>query len=169
MEAARIIGKEPFFFPQTLLIDKGAQQGIQKDYPVLALCRDRLGLVGRIIDVYPDTSQVLLIHDPRSELSALIQRTREDGVVRGKGNELEMVYLRPQADIKPGDRVITSGFGEVFPRGLDIGCVVRVSSGPYKLQKEAALKPVIFPKTIEEVLVLMRETSPLPPRERKRQ
>ena len=111
--------------------------------------------MGRVIDVYSDSAHVMLITDPRSEISAITQRTRYDGVIRGAGTGfLDMVYLSPKADITAGDVVITSGFGTIFPVGLQIGEVISVSSGKFEFQKKALIEPVISIKKKEEILVM---------------
>ena len=89
------------------------------------------GLVGRVVTVGGSYAKVQLITDVAASVGAMVLRTRRQGVVRGssQGEGLELDYVPRQADVKPGDRVLTAGIDGVYPRGIPIGTVVKVESG----------------------------------------
>lgn len=148
---AKVIGREPTNWYRIVTIDKGRSEGIQKGMPVITA----EGIVGYISEVARNASQVRLILDGAASVGGLVQRSRENGVVRGRGTDLcEMVYLSPHADIEEGDLIISSGLGGRYPSGLRIGRVVSVKRESY-LQKAELLPAVDFSR-LEEVLVLKR-------------
>lgn len=148
---AKVIGREPTNWYRIVTIDKGRNEGIQKGMPVITA----EGIVGYISEVAGNASRVRLILDGAASVGGLVQRSRENGVVRGRGTGLcEMVYLSPRADIKEGDLIISSGLGGRYPSGLRIGKVVSVKRESY-LQKAEVLPAVDFSR-LEEVLVLKK-------------
>ena len=105
---AKVVGREPTNWYRIVTIDKGRNEGVQKGMPVITA----EGIVGWISEVAEDVSHVKLILDGTASVGALVQRSRENGVVRGNGTNLcEMVYLPPRADIKKDDLIISSGLG----------------------------------------------------------
>ncbi|NOX96526.1 MAG: rod shape-determining protein MreC [Nitrospirae bacterium] len=148
---AKVIGREPTNWYRIVTIDKGKKEGIQKGMPVITA----EGIVGYIDETGRNTSQVRLILDRSASVGGLIQRSRENGVVRGRGTALcEMVYLSPEADIKKGDLVISSGLGGRYPSSLRIGKIVSIKKESF-LQKAEVLPSVDFSR-LEEVLVLKK-------------
>ena len=89
------------------------------------------GLVGRVFTVAGPYAKVQLITDRAAGVGGMILRTRRQGVVRGggRGSGLELDYVPLQADVRPGDRVLTAGIDGVYPRGIPIGTVVSVEPG----------------------------------------
>jgi rod shape-determining protein MreC len=153
--SAEVIGHDPSNLLQYLIIDRGSKDGIQLGMPVLAA----EGLVGRISEVSIDSAKVMLITDPSSSVSALIQRSRATGSVQGyPGDELVMRYI-PQGDtVTPGDIVITSGLGGNFPKRLVIGQVVSVTNRDVEMFQEARLVPAVNLRDLETVMVLLSFT-----------
>ena len=148
---AKVIGREPTNWYQMVTIDKGKREGIQKGMPVITA----EGIVGYISEVARNASRVRLILDGAASVGGLVQRSRESGVVKGRGDSLcEMIYLFPRADIKKGDLIISSGLGGKYPSGLRIGKVVSLKREGY-LQKAEVLPAVDFSR-LEEVLVLKK-------------
>ena len=136
---------------QTITIDKGAADGVEKEMSVIT----PLGVVGRVIDVNPGTSRVLLSTDIRSNIEAVVQRTRVKGVVEGNGTGgLVLKYVRELDDVKIGDMIITSGFSGLFPRGIVIGEVSRIEKGVDNFFNYIEVRPGVDLKTLEEVLVV---------------
>ncbi|HVG10242.1 MAG TPA: rod shape-determining protein MreC [Thermoanaerobaculia bacterium] len=112
---------------RTLVIYTGDRPA-RPNQPVLSSS----GLVGRVVTVAGPYSKVQLITDRAASVGAMLLRTRRQGVVRGSGlgqGGLELDYVPRQADVKPGDRVLTAGIDGVYPRGIPIGTVVKVESG----------------------------------------
>jgi len=160
--SARVIGWTPSLFSSALLIDKGKNQGVEKDAPVLTWKEagnssdSGMALVGRISESTPDMSKVLLITDSNSELAAMVQRSREEGVIAGAGNRfLLLKYLSPTADVEVGDLIITSGMGRIFPAGLAIGSVEEVLAGVGGLEKRARVVPRLNMNQLEDVQIIL--------------
>lgn len=150
--AARVIGREPERWFSTLLVDRGSRDGVRRNAPVATA----EGVIGRVIEVTPTAARVLLIADSRSALSVLVQRSREPGVVEGRGGAvLHLKYLLRTADVAAGDLVVTSGLGGVFPRGLIVGRILTVIRESGGLQQEAEVEPAASLARLEEVVILI--------------
>lgn len=148
---AEIVGIDPSQWAEAVMINKGGQHKIHKDAVVVT----HRGLAGRTIEISPHYAKVLLLTDRRSAVDALVQRTRTRGIVVGKSRRLcEMRYVDFHADIRVGDTVISSGLGEVYPKGLLIGTVTSVRQKSYELFKDVEIKPAVDLTKLEEVLVL---------------
>jgi rod shape-determining protein MreC len=159
--SARVIGWSPSLFSSALLIDKGINQGIKKDAPVVAWQEagnpldNGMAVVGRIIESNPDMSKVLLITDSNSELAVMVQRSREKGVIAGTGDRFLLLrYLSPTADLEVGDLIITSGMGRMFPPGLAIGSVEEVLTGVGGLEKRARVVSRLNMNRLEDVQII---------------
>ncbi|MFH0913581.1 MAG: rod shape-determining protein MreC [Candidatus Omnitrophota bacterium] len=150
--AARIIGRSADNWSSQVLIDKGSSQGIRRGLVAITY----LGLVGRIIETTGSTSKLMLLNDPNFAVSAIVQRSRQEGLVSGTlGNSLIMKYLPKGADIQASDIVITSGLTESYPKGLLIGSVVNIGDEFSGLSRYAMIKPAVDISSIEEVLIII--------------
>ena len=110
------------------------------------------GLIGKITAVTRTEARVLLLTDPNCKASALVQSSREPGVVAG----IEMTYVDRRAKINPGEAVITSGLGGVFPKGIFIGTVIKGRLDPQTgLYQTLELKPAVDYRRLEEVVVIL--------------
>jgi len=146
---AEVIGASPGENSNTVLIDKGADAGFATDLPVVTPA----GVAGKIIAVYPQSAQVLLITDPSSGAGSLVQNNRVQGILKGAGRGLcQLDYVMNQDPVSPGDVVVTSGLDQIFPKGLPLGTVVRVGEG--NLYKQIVVKPAVALDRLEEVLVV---------------
>jgi len=149
--AAQVIARSADSWVSLIIINKGTRQGIRKGYVVITFA----GLAGRVIEVSDLTSKVMLINDPHLGVSAIIERTRQEGLVSGTlGNTLIMRYLPKDADIQPGDKIITSGLTEMYPKGLAVGTVVSFGDEFSGLSRYAIVKPEVALGAIEDVLVV---------------
>jgi len=153
--AAEVIAEDASSWFRTVVIDKGRDDGISEGMPVVV----PEGVVGRVIRVAAGEARVLLITDASSAAAALVQRTRTRGVCRGEGDSLNLDFALRQADIEVGDKVITSGMGGVFPKGLAIGEVTDVERGDFGLFQNVKVRPVADFSRLEEVLVLLGEST----------
>lgn len=148
---ARIIGKDATNWFRTVLIDRGSGDGIERNTPVIT----PQGVVGRVVEVAPIVARVQIVTDPVSSVSASVQRTRVVGIATGDGGPtLRLRYLPLMADVAVGDRVITSGMGGVFPRGIPLGTVSAVDRRSGALFQEAVLEPAVDLSRVEEVVLL---------------
>ena len=147
--AAQVIGSSGSEQSRIVYIDKGSNQGIKRDMPVIS----GDGVVGKVILVFGDTSQVLLINDQSSGVGAILEPSRLQGILKGKpSGELVLDKIMSDEDVKPGEKVLTSGGDQIFPKGLPIGSVTRVSTGGQFLQ--VTLRPAAALNHLEEVLVI---------------
>lgn len=111
------------------------------------------GLVGQVIGAGKNTAQVLLITDPESRVGVMIQRSRAQGVFQGRPDGTGWIeYLERDADVEPGDQVITSGLGGVFPKGVRVGTVESVRTHPSGLFRIAGVDPAVEFSRLEEVV-----------------
>ncbi len=148
---AEVVGVDPSQWAEAITINKGKRHQIHKDAVVVT----HQGLAGRTIEISPRYATVLLLTDRRSAVDALVQRTRARGIVVGKSRRLcEMRYVDFHADIQIGDTIISSGLGEVYPKGLLIGTVISVRRKPHELFQEVEIKPAVDLTKLEEVLIL---------------
>ena len=135
---AKVIGKEKNIFSKTILIDKGSTQNIKANMIVV----NSQGLVGRIDQTHPFTSRVLLITDPRSPVHVKVQRTRTQGVFSMINATKGIVeFVSKDSDILPGDLLITSGLGEIFPKGIHVGYVME--SKNHSSFKKLVVEPAV--------------------------
>ncbi len=149
---ARVIGRSADNWSSSLIIDKGEASGIRRGFVVIS----HLGLAGRIWETAKYTSKVLLINDPNFGVSAISQRSRQEGLVCGTlGNSLVMKYLPVDSDIAVGDEIITSGLTEMYPKGLAIGKVIKVGKEFSGLSCYAIIKPAVNLSDLEEALVII--------------
>ena len=154
--AAQVVGLDPTGWFQSVVIDKGTTSGIKRNMPVV----NASGVVGRIVSVSPNYAKVLLIIDQNSAVDCLVQRSRDRGMVRGQSALIcQLNYMVKSGDVKEGDVVITSGLGQVFPKGLPIGTISNVKEGEGTLFKEIEVTPAVDFSKLEEVLVMLRASS----------
>jgi rod shape-determining protein MreC len=148
---ASVIGRDPSNFLRYLIIDAGQVQGVKKDMPVIV----PRGLVGRVQSVGSNWAKVLLITDPRSSVSAVIQTGRAAGQVQGLvSGDLTMKYISQEESVSEGEIVLTSGLGGNFPKGLVIGQVVAVQQRDSDMFQQATVRPTVDFDRLEMVLVI---------------
>lgn len=149
--AAHILRPSVDSWNQTITIDKGSNDGIAVGMPVMS----PNGLIGQIESVSLYTAQVRLITDQNSGVAVFLQSNRTEGVLEGSlSGLLYLNYISLDVKIVPGDVVITSGAGGVYPKGIVIGEVTSVTSQPSDVFQTIVVKPVARVQTYEEVLVL---------------
>ena len=142
-------GASPDF--RTITIDKGTTDGLRPDMAVLA----PQGVVGRIIMPSARAAKVQLLIDRNAAAAALVERSRAQGIVEGIGTErLNLNYVSGTADLKVGDRVVTSGIEGIYPKGFVIGQIesIQRSAGEYSA---VAIRPAVEFSSLEAVLVVM--------------
>jgi rod shape-determining protein MreC len=150
---AQLVAFDPSGWFQTILIDKGRNDGVVRDMAVVSA----EGLVGRVIGVSNHHAKVLLIIDGNSAVDAYIQRSRARGVLVGLGRELCLLkYVQRNEDVQVGDKVISSGMGGVFPKGLLVGTVQEVVRGSSGLFQRVEVEPAVNFSRLEEVMVVIQ-------------
>jgi rod shape-determining protein MreC len=152
MLAARVIGASPSASGRIAFLDRGSRDGVELNMGVITPD----GIVGKILAVYPDTSQVLLISDKESGVGALLADSRTQGPVRGTGDPLlGMEYVTKEVKVGPGEAVLTSGQDRIFPKDLPVGTIVQVRPDPRGPFHQILVQPAAHLDRLEEVLVLL--------------
>ena len=155
--ASRVIARDINGWWQMARLNKGSKDGIATDMPVIAA----EGLVGRIIGVSARTSDILFPVDPSCKISARLSRLDAFGIVRGKGVSLRgdaqcrMDFILKEHDIIPGDEVMTSGLGGVYPAGLVIGYVEHAYLDRSGLYQYADIVPAVDLRSLNMVLIVV--------------
>jgi rod shape-determining protein MreC len=151
---ASIIANSASSWFKSCLLDKGSADGVRKGMAVVT----PLGVVGQVVAVTPRTAKVLLLTDANSGVDALVQRTRARGIVSGSlDNGTVLKYVKRSEDVQEGDRLITAGTDGVFPKGMMVGTVIRVSQQQLGLFQSIELLPAVQAARLEEVLVVAVE------------
>lgn len=153
MLAARVIGQDVSGDFRGLKIDKGRQDGIQIGMGVI----HSGGVVGRIQRVSETFSEVLTVTDPASNIDVIVQRSRARGIVSGSTDSLfcKLRYMDRLEDITQDDVIITTQFGNIFPRGILVGHVTEIESTSNGILLDISLKTAIDTHRLEEVLVVI--------------
>ena len=152
LTVAGVVGHDPSNLSSIIIIDKGKRQGIVGGCAVIT----NGGLVGRVVQAGSQTSKVLLINDINSGVAALIQRSRQKGLVSGTlARGVTLQYLLPDADIQISDLVITSGLSGLYPKGILIGKVIKIQEEVSRGEIFAVIQPSANLTKLEEVLVVL--------------
>jgi rod shape-determining protein MreC len=156
---AQVIGASADPSSHTLFIDRGERDHLRRNLAVITAD----GIAGKIVEVFPNTAQVLLINDKDSGVGALLSDTRTHGIVKGSGDpEPHLDYVVNDEKVHPGEVILTSGDDRIFPKGLLVGTVTDSSpSNPFQsihIQAAARLD------RLEDVIVLLsqQELTPKP-------
>jgi len=149
--AARVIGREQAALSRTVMINKGSSDGLKNGMPVIA----PPGLIGRLVDVSLNVSRVLLFIDENSNIDAIVQRNRTQGIISGAGSGgMILKYISKTQDVKEGDVIVSSGMGGVFPKGWLIGQVIYVDRQDASLFLKIKVAPYVDFSKLEELLIL---------------
>jgi len=150
MISARVIGGSADSASQTIYLDRGERDGIRRNMGVITPD----GVVGKVIESYKDTAQVLLLTDKDSGVGAMLVESRLQGPVGGTGEPLLIMKYIPNDDnVNSGERVVTSGMDRIFPRDLPVGTIAEIKPGiPFK---QLRVKPAASLERLEEVFVLL--------------
>ena len=158
--AAQVYGSGGSVGSHVFYIDKGSDDGIKRDMAVIT----PLGIVGKVRDAFPHSSQVLAINDQTSGAGVILTTTRIRGILRGNvSGQLEVVGILADERIKPGEKVLTAGGDLVFPRGLPVGEVTKIVRDPERDGfVDVILKPAAHLNRLDEVLVITSMESRFP-------
>ena len=159
--AAQAIGSSGTDQSRVFYIDKGKDEGIDRDMAVITPD----GIVGKVRDVFPHSAQVLAINDQSSGAGVILETTRIRGILRGNGAGQPQIedVIRDQR-IKAGDNVLTAGGDQIFPRGLPVGVVDKVLNDPERDGfVEVVVKPAAHLDQLDEVLVVTSTEPRFPP------
>jgi len=147
---ARVIAYDPSLWSRCALIDQGKAQGVKNGLAVLA----PEGIVGRVVETYPQYAKVMLIVDRKSGADAMVQRSRVRGILQGKGgNRCSLDFVPKNADVQVEDLVLASSLGGIYPKGLVFGKVSQANKKNPGVFQEIEVTPTVDLSTLEEVLV----------------
>ncbi len=149
---AQVIGSSGSEQSRSVYIDKGEKSGIKPDMAVITAD----GIVGKVLRVYRSTALVLLINDQSSGVGAILEKSRLQGILRGTpAGEVALEKVMSDEAVVPGEPVLTSGGDRIFPKGLVVGRVAKVSPGR-DLFLDIRVKPAANLGKLEEVLVVTK-------------
>lgn len=150
MLAAQVIGASADPTSHTLFVNRGEHDHVRRNLAVITPD----GVVGKIVEVFPSASQVLLINDKEGAVGALFFDSRTQGIVKGTGDpEPHMDYVSNDEKVQPGEEIVTSGMDRIFPKGFPIGVVETAAPGnPFQNIK---VKPKVRLDRLEDVLILL--------------
>ncbi|MBN2395720.1 MAG: rod shape-determining protein MreC [Candidatus Atribacteria bacterium] len=154
MIGAQVVGREPNQWFHSVMIDKGDIHQVEVDMGVATYN----GFVGKVIQVNHHTSKVLLLVDQGCSVGAMVQRSREIGVIKGgtEGTYCYLDYIAHDADVQINDIIVTSGMGSVVPKGIQIGYVVAIKKEKHDLFQRILVKPQVDFNQLEEVFIVKR-------------
>lgn len=151
--AARVIARCADNWSSMVIIDKGYHSGIKSGMTVI----NYSGLAGRVVEAAEFVSKIMLINDPNFNVSAIDQRSRQEGLACGNlSSHLVFRYLPKESDVKVSDLVLTSGLTELCPKGLSIGTIVEVNEDFSGLSLYCLIKPAVNLSSVEELMVIIR-------------
>lgn len=150
---ADIVAVDPEVWFNVFTIDKGSDDGLKRNMPVVV----SEGLVGKIVEVSKDTAKVLSISDASSMVNGIASRTGDYIRIKGNVDTVLEGNITPDVKLMPGDLIVTSGMGGIFPEGIMIGEVESVTKEKGLLEKSVMMKPAVEFKKLNEVLVLKKK------------
>lgn len=156
--AAQVIGASGSAQSRLVYIDKGSENGVRPDMAVITA----EGVVGKVLRVFGSTAQVLLINDQSSGVGAILEKSRLQGVLRGiPSGDVILDKILAEETVEAGEMLRTSGGDQIFPKGMPVGTVTKVSRTPEAFLK-IEVKPAANLGKLEEVLVIVEKEERLP-------
>lgn len=150
---ANVVGRDPSNWNASLIIDKGSAEGLVPGESVVST----LGVVGRIFEVGRNTAKVILLSDPSFAVAAVVERSRENGLLTGTLEGVcRLQYLTANADVKVGDQIVTSRLSSAFPEGVLIGKITDVQASSNSHTVECLVEPAVDLSQLEEVIVIRK-------------
>jgi len=150
---AEIIGRSGSNWFNIIEINRGSADKVANDSAVI----NGEGLVGRVFDVSQYSSKVLLVTDPSSAVSVLDASTSDMGIASGNSiGPLKIRYMSATAVVKIGDKIITSGMSDIFPKGVMVGVVRSVNKKDYDIFQKVDVDPAVNFSRIDKVFVITK-------------
>ncbi len=153
---AHMVYREPNRW-NTIIIDKGASDGISGQSAVLGIDNGALGLIGEVIETTDKTSKVILINDPEFSATAVVDGLGVEGLIVGAEKNLKLKFIPLDRDIAPQTQIFTSPKSAIFPQGILIGTVISEEAAVgVRTSKTLLVKPAVDPYTVKEVFALKK-------------
>jgi rod shape-determining protein MreC len=161
VQLARVVGVDLGAAQQRLVINLGARDGVKPGQPVI----DAHGVMGQVVEVLPTTAVVMLVTDPAHAMPVVVERSGLRTVAYGArdGNGMALPNIPLAADVRVGDRLLTSGLGGRFPPGFPVGTVTAVAPGASGMFRVAQVQPAADIDRSEDVLLLHDQAEPAGP------
>lgn len=168
---AHVMERDPLHWYSSLMVDAGADRGVQVNAPVLGLKGQTLVALGRVTEVGPKSSKVLLLTDDLSSAAAVLSTAAVEGLVQGQadvaavkgGERLRMNYLQSEAVLAKGDAVLTSPTSATFPPDILIGTISGIyARDPFLMSQSIEVKPAADASSFGEVMILKPEPARTP-------
>src|SRR3989338_6652823 len=153
--AAEIISKDATSYGRTIRVNVGKRNNLELDSAVISYN----GIVGKVITMIENYSDIMLITDTNSAVDVLSQRTRARGIARGSINEpmkLSLDFVSREEDIQEGDQIVTSGIGGIWPKGLLVGKISKIEKGDEFLFKLIEIEPSTDFSKLEELFIITK-------------
>ena len=150
---SRVVGHNPGRFLTTMVINRGTEHGVHENMPVFSMN----GLVGKVSKATLNHSRVQLLVDPNLKLSVMDRKTRVVGFLESMDGVRLPAMVPTHAGIRPGDTLITSGLGGIFPKGIPVGTVKDVRKSDLDVMRQMDVEPFQDFTTLEEVFVMEKE------------
>ena len=149
--AAQVIGESPDPWTRTIIVNRGAQEGLKRSLPVVTPD----GLVGSVVGTSDHSSIVRLIVDRSSRVPVLVSRSRARAILEGESySTCQLKYLDRTEDVQQGDIVITSGLAGIYPRGIEVGTITQILVKNHGLYQYAKVVPKAPINRLEDVLII---------------
>ena len=143
---ARVVSDLGGPYVHSALINGGSTNGIKKDNAAIG----NNGLMGRVVDVGQSSARVLLLNDINSRVPVIAERTHEKSILAGNNSDMPVLsYLPTNSKIKPGDRIVTSGDGGIFPEGIPVGVVASVEANNIRVQPYTDAAKIEFVSVVD--------------------
>lgn len=158
---AHVLERDPLHWYRSVVVDAGSAEGLTLNDPVLGPADGRLVAVGRIVDVRPESSVLLLLTDEASSAAAYLSSGTLEGLVQGQdGPRLRMNYLNAETAIEPGDAAYTSPTSATFPPDILLGRVARVyPKDPFLTFQSVEIAPALDASSLQEVIILRSKSA----------
>jgi rod shape-determining protein MreC len=155
-KAVRVVGHGYDRMSNTLIINKGYNQGIAKDMPVVTA----KGLAGKVLSVRRNFSDIILLNDLNFSAAVRFRESRREGIITGSGRtHCLLKYVPVEETVKPGDEIITSGLDGIFQPGIPVGRVTAVQTEGVEFFQYIEVEPFQQPSKIEEAMVISKTTT----------
>lgn len=150
LATARVVGKDPALWFQTIIVDRGSEDDVVDG--MVVLCPS--GVIGQVIHTSDKFSKVLLANAPSSAIDAMVQKNRVRGILKGAGADgYVLEYVLKNADVSVGDYIVTAGIGGIFPSGIPLGQVSAVRMKERGMFQEIQVKPSVDFQKLEVVFI----------------
>ena len=151
---AEVVAQNPERGMLVFILNVGKSDGIEKNMPVVGID----GVVGKTVAVSQFLCHVQLLSDPNCRISVMTQRSRVAGILESENGIRFKMRTQEYADVKKGDKIISSGFGGIFPKGLNVGTISGIKMDKHKIFKVLYIKIQVDFDYVEEVFVLKRKS-----------